>query len=124
MASNKKVDRTVVNYKEADYQVYSLQGEPQADLSWHNLTWSDEDSSGFFLIKFEPGGISIPHEPLGYEEFVVLEGELIDHDGWVYRPGDCVSLPAGSQHYTRSETGAKVAVFIRGGFKTLEDGVL
>lgn len=119
-----KADRKVVNYKDVDFQVYSLQGKPQEDLSWHNISWSDEDNSGFFLVQFEPGGVSIPHEHLGFEEFVVLEGELIDHDGWVYRPGDCVSLSAGSRHYTRSDTGAKVAVFIRGGFKTLDEGAL
>ncbi len=120
MATARKVDRTVVNYNDADYKVYSLQGKPQADLSWHNISWSDEDNSGFFLIKFEPGGVSIPHEHLGFEEFVVLEGELVDHDGWIYRPGDCVSLSKGSRHFTRSETGAKVAVFVRGGFKTID----
>lgn len=116
--------RTVVNYKDADFQAYGLQGKPQKDLSWHNISWSDEDGSGFFLIKFEPGGASIPHEHLGYEEFVILEGELIDHDGWVYHTGDCVSLTAGSRHYSKSDTGATIAVFIRGGFKTLDEGVL
>ena len=124
MKSNDKVQRTVVNFKEADFQVYSLQGKPQEDISWHNITWSDKESSGFFLVKFEPGGVSIPHEHLGYEEFVILEGELVDHDGWVYRTGDCVSLSAGTRHYSRSDRGAIVAVFIRGGFKTLNEGEL
>lgn len=124
MTSNEKVQRTVVNYKDADFQVYSLQGKPQEDISWHNISWSGDEGSGFFLVKFEPGGVSIPHEHLGYEEFVILEGELVDHDGWVYHTGDCVSLSAGSRHYTRSHTGATVAVFIRGGFKTLDEGIL
>ena len=48
-----------------------------------------------------------------------MEGEIADHDGWVYRPGDCVSLPKGSRHYTTSKTGAIVAVFVRGGFETI-----
>ena len=90
MSTERKVRRKVVNFKEADFETYSLQGKPQADLWWHNISWSDEDDSGFFLIKFDPGGVSIPHEHLGYEEFVILEGELSDHDGWIYRPGDCV----------------------------------
>ena len=124
MKSQDKVPRKVVNYKEAEFQVYSLQGKPQEDISWHNISWSDEENSGFFLAKFEPGAVSIPHEHLGYEEFVILEGELVDHDGWVYRTGDCVSLSAGSRHFSRSDTGAIVAVFVRGGFETLEGGVL
>jgi len=124
MARENNIDRKVVNYKGADFNVYSLQGEPQKDLTWHNLSWSDKDDSGFFLIKFAPGGVSIPHEHLGFEEFVVLEGELTDHDGWVYREGDCVSLPKGSWHFTRSEMGATVAVFVRGGFRTLDESEL
>ena len=119
MPGARKVRRKVVNYKEADFETYSLQGKPQADLSWHNISWSDEDDSGFFLIKFDPGGVSLPHEHLGTEEFVILEGEIMDHDGWVYRPGDCVSLAKGSRHFSSSDTGAIVAVFVRGGFATI-----
>jgi len=119
MSVARKVRRKVVNYKEAHFETYSLQGKPQADLSWHNISWSDEDDSGFFLIKFDPGGVSLPHEHLGTEEFVILEGEIVDHDGWVYRPGDCVSLPKGSRHFSSSKTGAIVAVFVRGGFTTI-----
>ncbi len=63
--------------------------------------------------------MSIPHEHLGTEEFVILEGEIMDHDGWVYRPGDCVSLAKGSRHFSSSNTGAIVAVFVRGGFTTI-----
>ncbi len=120
MSAARKVRRKVVNFKEANFETYSLQGKPQADLSWHNISWSDEDDSGFFLIKFDPGGVSIPHEHLGYEEFVILEGELSDHDGWIYRPGDCVSLSKGSRHFSTSKTGAIVAVFVRGGFTTID----
>ncbi len=119
MSAKRKVRRKVVNYKEADFETYSLQGKPQADLSWHNISWSDKDDSGFFLIKFDSGGVSLPHEHLGTEEFVILEGEIVDHDGWVYRPGDCVSLAKGSRHFSSSDTGAIVAVFVRGGFATI-----
>jgi quercetin dioxygenase-like cupin family protein len=117
-----KPERTKVNWREAAFSTYSLQGKPQADLSWHNLSWDDATSSGFFLIRFAPGGVSIPHEHLAHEEFVVLEGELEDHDGTVYRAGDCVSLAPGTRHFTRSKHGAVSAVFIRGGFRTLDQG--
>ena len=111
--------RTVVNFRKAPFEVYSLQGKPQKDLLWYNISYDEKTGSGFFLVHFEPGAISIPHEHLAFEEFVVLEGEFIEHDGTVYRPGDCVSLSPGSQHCTKSETGATAAVFVRGGFRTL-----
>lgn len=122
MSAKSSKQRTKVNWREAAFETYSLQGKPQQDLSWHNLSWDDATNSGFFLIRFAPGGVSIPHEHLAYEEFVVLEGELEDHDGTVYRAGDCVSLAPGTKHFTRSEHGAVSAVFIRGGFRTLEAG--
>jgi quercetin dioxygenase-like cupin family protein len=112
-------DRNAVNWKKAKWTTYSLQGEPQRDLTWHNLSWDDATNSGLFLIRFAPGGISIPHEHLAREEFVVLEGELEDNDGHIYRAGDCVSLAPGSKHFTRSKTGATSAVFVHGGFRTL-----
>lgn len=122
--SKTKMNRTVVNYKDAPYTTYNLQGKPQDDILWYNISWSDQDDTGFFLVEFKPGGISIPHEHLGFEEFVVLEGEITDHDGYTYRAGDCVSLPAGSRHRSTSATGAKVAVFVRGGFRTIPESEL
>ncbi len=113
------MERSVINVEEADWKTYSLQGRPQEDISWHNISWSDADDTGFFLLKFKPGGESIAHEHLGFEEFIVLKGELIDHDGYVYRQGDCVSLSAGSRHFTRSEQETIVGVFVRGGFRTI-----
>ncbi len=122
MPSKSKPQRTKVNWKEAAFSTYSLQGKPQEDLTWHNISWDNATDTGFFLIRFAPGGVSIPHEHLAYEEFVVLEGELEDHDGTVYRAGDCVSLTPGSKHFTHSKHGAVSAVFVRGGFRTLGKG--
>lgn len=114
--------RQVVNYKSAEFESYSLQGEEQSELVWKNLSFDDKTGEGFFLIRFMPGGKSIPHEHLGFEEFVVLEGELEDSDGTVYRAGDCVSLAPGSRHSSVSPNGAIAAVVIRGGFRTLHEG--
>lgn len=48
------MDRKVVNFRDANFVTYSLQGKPKGDFSWHNICWSDADDTGFFLIKFEP----------------------------------------------------------------------
>lgn len=114
--------RTLVNYRKAKFQPYYLQGEVQPDLSWYNISYDEATGDGFFLVRFEPGATSIAHEHLAWEEFVVLEGEIRDSDGTVYRAGDCVSLRAGSRHVSTSPTGSVSAVFIRGGFRTLAAG--
>ncbi|MEM7124245.1 MAG: cupin domain-containing protein [Pseudomonadota bacterium] len=112
--------RHVFNIKDAPWRVYTLQGKPQKDCHWANLSYDDKSGEGCFLFRFGAGAHSIPHEHLGFEEFYVLEGEIEDNDGYVYHPGDFVSLDPGSRHSSHSDDGAIVAVFVRGGFRTLE----
>lgn len=114
--------RVAVNFKQAKFETYSLQGTPQNDVTWCNLSYDHATGEGFFLIRFAPNGRSIAHEHVGFEEFVVLEGEITDSDGTTFRTGDCVSQPPGSKHYSTSAKGCVTAVFIRGGFRTLGEG--
>ena len=44
-------------------------------------------------------------------EVLVLEGELIDSDGTVFKAGDFVSFAPGTHHWSRTETGCVLAVF-------------
>ena len=67
--------------------------------------------TGFYLYRMEPGARSAPHRHGGAEEFYVIEGELTDNDGTVYRQGDMVWLAPGTEHNSYSETGCLVAVF-------------
>ena len=56
-----------------------------------------------------------------YETRTLLDGEIEDCDGAIYKKNDLVSLKPGSKHFSVSHTGCTVAVFIRGGFRTLEN---
>ena len=68
---------------------------------------------GFHIYRMLPGQRTIPHMHLGDEEFFVLEGDLKDHDGYEYSVGDLVCLKAGSAHYSTSENGCVLVVFLR-----------
>ena len=114
--------RSIVNVKTAKFVPYGLQGTEQSDLTWCNISYEDETGQGSFLIRFKPGASSINHEHVGYEEFLVLDGEIEDSDGLIYKQNDFVSLKPGSKHFSVSHTGCTVAVFIRGGFRTLDEG--
>ena len=113
--------RKIVNIHNVSWETYAEQGQPQSDCSWHNISY-DENGHGVFLFRFEPGASSIAHEHLGWEEFLVLDGEIEECDGTVYKSGDFVSLRPGSKHSSSSKNGATALAFIRGGFRTLEDG--
>ncbi|MEL7543293.1 MAG: cupin domain-containing protein [Pseudomonadota bacterium] len=67
---------------------------------------------GFHVYRMAPGTTTTPHEHTDHEEFLVLEGTLTDHDGFVYRKGDLVWLRKGTIHSSHSEEGALLAVYI------------
>ncbi len=93
-------------------------GELVPDLYWYPLNEPARDGHEIYLIRFDPGASSVPHEHLGREEFMVLQGELVDCDGTVFRAGDFVSYAQGSQHYSTSETGCTLLVSVLGGRNT------
>ena len=62
----------------------------------------------------EPNAKSLPHEHTGFEEFLILDGHLIDHDGKTFKKGDFVSFEPGSKHSSYTKNGCLVLVFMRG----------
>ena len=69
---------------------------------------------GFHVYRMFPGQRTIPHAHVGDEEFFLVEGDLEDHDGFQYKPGDIVCLKSGTEHSSYSKTGCLLVVFLRG----------
>ena len=122
--------RTVVNVGTATFVAEPPHRMKRADrsdrpagggVSYCNISYDAGAGEGCYLVRFAPGTGSTPHEHIGYEEFLVLDGTLTDSDGTVYRRNDFVSLKPGSKHVSVSEDGATLAVFIRGGFRALRE---
>ena len=106
--------RTVVNIHTADYRHWvNEDGSELTDQGFLQLDDSFPPGSGFYVYKMEPGAITTPHEHTCRENFLILEGELIDNDGYIYRAGDLVMLDEGTQHSSSSPTGCLIAVFVR-----------
>ena len=80
-------------------------------MSWLPVSYDRFTGTGCYLMRMSPGATTIAHRHPGMEEFLVLEGELIDDDGAVFGPGDFVSYEAGTYHNSRTETGCLIAVF-------------
>ena len=81
---------------------------------WYNLSYDLETGEGSYLYKMDPGTKSMPHLHEGPEEFFILEGDLIDSDGYTYKKGDFVHLSSGSLHYSTTVTGCTIVVTHRG----------
>ena len=105
-------ERKVANIRdEAAYTVYDPSGENETGTSFIQLNPDAPRDVGFYIYRMEPGSQSTPHRHGGAEEFLMIEGELIDNDGTVYRAGDVVWLAGGTEHTSHTETGCIVAVY-------------
>jgi anti-sigma factor ChrR (cupin superfamily) len=113
-------ERLVVSSGDAKFRPYDRYGKAIAGLSWTPLRYEAEAGAGSFLLRFEPGAASTPHEHGGVEEFVVLEGYLIDADGRRLERGEVVSFAPGSRHHSHAPEGCVIAVFLRGRNRLLQ----
>lgn len=113
MAPINPADRLVANIRTAKFQPFEADGAVVPGQSYLQFDDTFPPGVGFHLYRMAPGTSSQPHQHSCHESFYVIEGEVIDHDGYVYKPGDFVLLKDGTIHNSRTETGATLAVFIR-----------
>lgn len=67
---------------------------------------------GFHVYRMPAGMATRPHRHNGHEQFLILEGELIENDGTVFRKGDLVWYRDGTEHNSYSPNGCLLAVHI------------
>jgi len=103
--------RRVVRIAETAFLPYDLEGPVQPEMGWLPITFDRAAWQGCYLMRMQPGAATIDHDHPGMEEFLILEGELIDSDGTVFKTGDFVSYEAGTRHHSRTESGCLIAVF-------------
>ena len=107
-------ERIVANYKTAPYKNYiDADGREIPGQSFVQFDDTFPEGAGFTLYRMAPGSSSQPHEHTCHEQFFVIEGEIQDNDGYVYRAGDFVLLKTGTQHFSTTEKGAPPVVFAR-----------
>ena len=63
------------------------------------------------MIYFEPGSFSNLHIHKGSEEFFVIDGELIDEDGKLFKKGDFIRFEPGTKHSSYSKKGTPKSNF-------------
>ncbi|HEY7749798.1 MAG TPA: cupin domain-containing protein [Aestuariivirgaceae bacterium] len=119
MRKIEKTERQVVNINNASFKPFVIDGKAVHGQSFLQLDDTFAEGTGFHIYRMAPGSASQPHEHTCHEQFLVIEGEVIDNDGHVYRPGDFVLLKSGTQHSSHSKTGATLAVFIRSAEKNM-----
>ena len=107
--------RKITNLYDVEFIPFDNYGVTVPGMSWHKISYSKKNGGqGTYVLKMEPGAKSLPHKHTGFEEFLMLEGELIDPDGKVFKKGDFVSFEPGSKHSSHTINGCLVLVFMRG----------
>jgi anti-sigma factor ChrR (cupin superfamily) len=111
--------RISVNAHTTPFLPYDMEGPVQPEMSWLPLSYDEQTGQGTYLMRMEPGAVTIAHDHAGMEEFLILEGDLVDSDGTIFGPGDFVSYDAGTHHNSWTENGCLIAVFE---WRKAEDG--
>lgn len=113
-------NRRVANIHEAEFKSFVFADGATLGDSVLQLDDSKELGVGFHVYRMRPGMTTRPHRHNGHEQFLVLEGELIENDGTVFRKGDLVWLRDGTEHCSYSPDGCLLAVHIAAPETTVE----
>ena len=106
--------RQVIETSNKELIPYKRYGEKTNDLSWLPISKNNDSKIEVYLIKFDPGSSSNFHRHNGNEEFYVIDGELQDADGKIFKKGDFVTFEPGTEHNSHTKNGCLLIVFMRG----------
>jgi|TARA_B110000263_G_scaffold240041_1_gene242872 anti-sigma factor ChrR (cupin superfamily) len=113
--------RKITNFSNVNFEPFDNYGSVTPGMSWYKITYKKETGIGTYLLKMNPGAKSLFHEHSSYEEFIMLEGELIDLDDKVFKKGDIVTYEPGSSHSSYTKTGCLILVFMRSKNKPIKN---
>ena len=102
------------------FEPFDSYGSVIPGMSWHKITYSKETGQGTYILKMEPGARSQLHEHANFEEFLMLDGELIDSDNKIFKKGDLVTFEPGSRHSSYTKNGCLILVFMREANKAID----
>jgi ethanolamine utilization protein EutQ (cupin superfamily) len=101
--------RRVANIHTAAFTPIQTDGVPDGEVL--QLNDARPLGAGFYIYRMAPGATTVAHRHKGDEEFLIIEGDLADHDGTEYGPGDLVWLKDGTEHHSTTRDGCLIAVF-------------
>ena len=116
--------RKITNLKKVDFIPFDNYGLTIPGMSWHKISYNKKNGGhGTYLLKMSPGAKSLPHTHEGFEEFLMLEGELIDADGKIFKKGEFVTFEPKSSHSSQTKDACLILVFMRGINKPLQEKI-
>ena len=111
--------RRIIKTKHEHFSPYNRYGTIPSGLKWLSLSKDEKLEHEVFIVQFEPESSSSLHKHIGYEEFYVIDGELIDDDGKVFKKGDYIKFEKGTKHSSYSKNGCSLLVILYAGTNEL-----
>ena len=112
--------RNQCDTNQAKFIPYNRYGAVVEGMSWLPLSGELLNNAyECFMLRMQPGTSTTAHEHMGHEEFLVLEGHLVDIDGTEYKAGDFIRFLPGSKHSSHSVDGCLLIVILRGSNRSL-----
>lgn len=105
--------RSIRSASAADFVPFERYGAPIEGMTWCPLSIGDDDDLEIYLLRIAAGSQTYPHEHVGCEQFLVLEGSLIDCDGTRIAAGSFARFEAGSQHHSSTDEDCLLMVVMR-----------
>ena len=106
--------RKITKLYDLKFEPFDKYGDPIKGWSWHKISFDDKTNFGTYISKLDPNTKTLEHIHTGYEEFLILEGELIDSDGMIFKKGDFISYKPNSSHSSYTKKGCLILTFMRG----------
>jgi anti-sigma factor ChrR (cupin superfamily) len=105
-------ERRVVNIHKAAFKPFVYPDGVALGDEVLQLDDSRDLGEGFHVYRMPPGMTTRGHRHNGHEQFLILEGELHESDGTVFRAGDLVFYRDGTEHNSFTPNGCLLAVHI------------
>ena len=106
--------RKITKLDQLKFKPFNKYGKLIRGWSWHNISFDKKTNFGTYISKLDPGTKTIPHIHTGHEEFLILDGELIDSDGTIFKQGDFISFKPNTNHSSYTKKGCVILTFMRG----------
>jgi len=113
-------DRRVANIHQAAFTPFAYPDGLALGDAILQLDDTSELGTGFHVYRMPPGMTTRGHRHNGHEQFLILEGELHESDGTIFRAGDLVFYRDGTEHNSYTPNGCLLAVHIAGPETALE----
>lgn len=95
----------IIKTATADFDIYDFDGAVQPDMRLLKLSHDSSTGQGAYMIRMQAGAQTIRHVHKRREEYLIIEGDLVESDGTTLGVGDYVIYPPGSAHNSRTVNG-------------------